>query len=404
VPARQPWDQHRAFAWILTALGATAFVGISVLAGAMLFPVHWPILSGYGQLALLFSLHLLLLVPPALGLGFLAWKRGARLPAALFALAALLVFPAAFVPVLAVFGSARQLNVSLSLADYLEHARTFNVGPPARERTVVFGVLGDGTKLELDVWWTGKPRLGPLRPAVLNVHGGAFTRGNRSATPEWNRWLNELGYEVFDVEYRLPPPPRFLDQVADVKAALGYIARHAAEYHVDPAAISVMGFSAGANLAMVAAFGMGDSRLPAAVDVPRVEVRCVINFYGPTDLALLYEQSSGPVYLRRALEAYLGGSPAAFPDRYALLSPLTHVTNRAPPTLTLMGKMDRTVPLLHTERLDRALANAGVPHETILLSGADHAFDTSWGAFATQVARAKLKQFLARCRTPGSAR
>ena len=73
-------------------------------------------------------------------------------------------------------------------------------------RSVVYGTAKDGTKLELDVWRTGQPNTGPLRPAIVFVHGGAWTHGNRSMVPEWNHWLNTLGYEVFDVEYRMPPP------------------------------------------------------------------------------------------------------------------------------------------------------------------------------------------------------
>jgi len=39
--------------------------------------------------------------------------------------------------------------------------------------------------------------------------------------PGWNRWLNELGYGVFDMEYRMPSPVRWLDEIGDVKSALG---------------------------------------------------------------------------------------------------------------------------------------------------------------------------------------
>jgi acetyl esterase/lipase len=221
-------------------------------------------------------------------------------------------------PVGATWLRARQLGVSLSLGEYIANGGRRNVGGPVRERTVAFGTA-DGKPLELDVWQTGQPSSGPLRPAILMVHGGGWIYGNRSSMPNWNRWLNELGYEVFDVEYRMPPPVRWLEEVGDVKAALGWIALHAAEYHVDPARISIMGGSAGGNLAMLAAYSMSDSTLPASIDVPRVTVKTVINFYGPSDMALIYRTCPSKD-VPPAMEKYIGGSPEQVPERYRALS------------------------------------------------------------------------------------
>ena len=144
----------------------------------------------------------------------------------------------------------------------------------------------------------------------------------------WPRWLNGLGYEVFDVEYELPPPARWQDEVGDVKCALGWVERHAAEYHLDPGRVSVMGYSAGGNLAMLAAYTMGDARLPASCNVAPVAVRSVVNLYGPADLTLLYRSSGSRDYIDNALRKYVGGSPSEFPARYRNLSPVSHVVRR----------------------------------------------------------------------------
>ena len=228
------------------------------------------------------------------------------------------------------------------------------------------------------------------------VHGGAWTHGNRSGSPDWNRWLNDLGYEVFDVEYRMPPPVRWLDEIGDVKSALGWIANHAAEYYVDPKRITVMGRSAGANLAMLAAYSANDAKLPPSTNVPAVAVRSVINLYGPVDLALLYRTSNSPGFVQPALVAYIGGAPDQCPDRFQELSPLTHITSAAPPTLTFLGTRDRLVSTEQAALLDAALSKANVPHETYLLPANDHGFDANWGGFGTQIARIKIKSFLAR--------
>jgi len=199
---------------------------------------------------------------------------------------------------------------------------------------------------------------------------------------------------VFDVEYRMPPPVRWLDEIGDVKSALGWVAVHAAEYHVDPSRISILGSSAGGNLALLAAYSAGDPTLPPSTDVPPVAIRSVINFYGPSDMALLYRTCKSPDYLRPLMREYIGGTPEEFPDRYRVLSPLGHVTTKAPPTITLLGDHDRLVSIDHAELLDHALSGVGVPHETYVLGANDHAFDVNWGGFGTQIARAEIKRFL----------
>jgi acetyl esterase/lipase len=391
-----PWKPRGWLAWLWAGVACVAAAWIGMLGLAMVLPVHWDGPGKYAQFALFFPLHLLVATPFLAGLGYAAARCRAALAAAVFGLLTLVVLLLALIPVFSLWWAARAWNAPLSLADYLENARHWNVGLPVPERSVGYGVAPDGTKLELDVWGTGRGRSGPLRPAVVLVHGGAWTKGNRSSLPGWNRWLNSLGYEVFDVEYRLPPPARFRDEVADVKAAIGFIAANAPEYHVDPTRISMMGGSAGANLALLAAYSMGDPRLPASTSVEPVAVRSVINLYGPTDLELIHRTASNPDYVRANLEEYIGGAPADFPDRYRLVSPLSHAGPKSPPTLTLTGASDRLVPAEHALRLDRALAQVGATHELYVLPATDHAFDVNWGGFATQIARAKIADFLAR--------
>ncbi len=130
---------------------------------------------------------------------------------------------------------AWQEDVPLSLNTYFAYATDIGLGSAQPGRTVVYGTTSDGTKLELDVWEPETALVTGLRPAIVKVHGGGFTEGARSELPNWNRWLNNLGYVVFDVDYRNPPTERHLDQVGDVKCALGWVAANAAKYHVDPA-------------------------------------------------------------------------------------------------------------------------------------------------------------------------
>ena len=55
---------------------------------------------------------------------------------------------------------------------------------------------------------------------------------------------------------------------------------------------------------------------------------------------------------------------------------------------------NRLISTGHAEALNQALSKAAVPHETYVLPGNDHGFDLNWGGWGTQVARAKISQFL----------
>ncbi len=382
---------------VRAALASAAFllaVTMTVVAYYMLNPVDFTGLGILGFIALTFPLHLLAITIVAAALGALTWRCGARLGAAMFGMGAVLTVVMALWPCLALWQRAREIDVSLSLGDYLANALRPNSGAPDPARSVVYGTAPDGAKLELDVWRATNADTDRPHPAFVRLHGGGWIQGRRGEFGAWNRWLNDLGYDVFDIEYRLDPPERWRDEVGDVKCALGWVAVHAASYEIDPARIGAMGYSAGAQLAMLAAFTPGDPQLPPSCDAPPVPVKIVVNFYGPTDLARGYDESGSLAYAQDALRQYIGGPPAEYPERYRAASPISHIGPGTPPTITLLGESDRIVTTDQAQILDAALTGAGVPHETYLLPATDHAFDLNWGGFATQIARAKIRQFL----------
>jgi acetyl esterase/lipase len=383
--------------WALTVLACPLTVITLALAVYFLDPANGTSLPhDLGARALSFSLHLLALSIVALGLGLLAWRLRAQLAGSVFVLVVILSSFLALSPSIAMWQLASKENVPLSLGTYLAYAAHRNNGGPQVERTLVYGTAADRTKLVLDIWLSDVTTTGSSSSAVVKVHGGGWTGGNRSQGIDWNRWLNQLGYHVFDVEYRMPPPERWKDEVGDVKCALGWVAANAPNYQINPTRISIMGFSAGGNLAMLAAYSMGDPRLPPSCDVPTVSVKSVINLYGPADLTLLYGSSGSRTYVQNVMRQYIGGPPTQYPDRYRAVSPLSYIGANTPPTLTLLGTSDHIVPIDQARSLDQALAQAGVTHETYLLPGNDHGFEVNWGGFGAQFAREEIKAFLRR--------
>lgn len=81
-------------------------------------------------------------------------------------------------------------------------------------------------------------------------------------------WLTSRGVTCIILKYRVPdsgPYPKSSAALQDAQRAVGLVRSHAAEWHIDPHRIGVLGFSAGAHLA--AALGTHyDQRLYDAMD------------------------------------------------------------------------------------------------------------------------------------------
>jgi len=382
-------------AWGAT-IGAILLFALTLVIGVcMTFPVPWDGLGKLGAAALAYPLHILFITATATVLAVISRVRRVRLALWLYAASAGLSAIMAILPAHMQWARAGHRGVTVSMWQYVHYAAHANIGNPQHDLSVTYGTSPNGWILELDVWRSGLGETGPLRPAMILLHGGAWTHGHRSLTPDWDRWLNSLGYEVFDVAYRLPTAAQERDEVGDVKSALGWVADHAAEYHVDPRRISVMGVSAGGNLAMLAAYTAGDTLLAPSTNVPIVQPRTVIGLYAPVELTRLYDSTASPAYLRANLRQYIGGSPSEMRDRYRALSPLSWLSPRSPPTLAFFGTSDRIVPEAQAVLLAAAMKTSSVAGEVIMLPTADHGFDTNWGSFATQLARARIQAFLA---------
>jgi acetyl esterase len=119
-------------------------------------------------------------------------------------------------------------------------------------------------RLLLDAWTPDGP--GPF-PAVIWVHGGGFTGGDKQPYPkELFASIEQAGYAWFSVNYRLAPRDHFPALSDDVESAVAYIKDHRGEFKIDPARLVLMGSSAGAHLvSLVGAKHKTENRVAAVV-------------------------------------------------------------------------------------------------------------------------------------------
>ncbi len=113
---------------------------------------------------------------------------------------------------------------------------------------------------------------GPFAAAII-VHGGGWVMGDRKHTVEpLFKPIADAGLAWFSISYRLAGSRGVTTAeqgissiltmgtaVDDVRQAVAFVKAHAAEYRVDPARIALVGESAGAQLASMAALKPGET-------------------------------------------------------------------------------------------------------------------------------------------------
>jgi acetyl esterase/lipase len=317
-------------------------------------------------------------------------------PASSMVLAAFAV-GVAMIPPLQALGLARERHVSLELGRYLRGS--FDIRPARPHQTLVYATV-DGRPLALDVY-RPPAASGPV-PAVIVIHGGGWSSGDKGETPQQSERLAAQGYAVFDIQYRLAPQPNWQSAVGDVKCAIGWVKQHArdAGIEVDPDRVTLLGRSAGGHLALLAAYAPTDPALPPSCPAADTRVESVIAFYAPTDMAWGYEHPTNPsVYASsQKLRGFLGGPPSTAAEAYQTCTIGNHVTAKVPRTLLIHGNQDQFVSPAHVHFLAPKLKAAGVIHDVVIIPYGQHGFDYVVGGLGNQIAESAVLRFLAAAR------
>jgi acetyl esterase/lipase len=164
-------------------------------------------------------------------------------------------------------------------------------------------------------------------------------------------WLNSIGVNCVLLKYRVPgsgPYPQSAAALQDAQRALGLVRLHAAEWHINPQRVGVLGFSAGGHLA-AAVSNHFDQRV-----------------YNPVDAA--DQMSCRPDF---AILIYPGALHQ--PDNLLGLDPSVQPNANTPPTFLAQAENDP----VHVENsLDYflALKNAKVPAELHVYAQGGHGF------------------------------
>lgn len=270
-----------------------------------------------------------------------------------------------------------------------------------RTQDVIYG-RKFGTALTMDVF---TPTANANGAAVIwVVSGGWFSSHDAISATQPLSPINELvgrGYTVFAVVHGSQPEYTIPEVLQDMHRAVRFIRFHAGDYHINPARIGITGGSAGGHLSLMqgVAGNNGDAAVTDRIERVSSRVQAVACFFPPTDF-LNYGKPGEHAIGSGVLSGF--AAPFAFheldPKRHVFvpitdeqrvleisrqISPITHVSADAPPTLIIHGDNDALVPLQQSQTFVKKLKDAGVPAELVVKPGAGH----GWADIAKDMPR-----------------
>jgi acetyl esterase/lipase len=196
------------------------------------------------------------------------------------------------------------------------------------------------------------PKSKAVAPAVVVFPGGGYNiLAIDLEGTEVCDWLNSAGMACVLVKYRVPntgPYPKSPAALEDAQRALGLVRQHAAEWHIDPNRLGVLGFSAGAHLAAALSTHV-DKRLYAAIDSAD-QLSCRPDF-----AVIIYP-------------GYLADDKSEFLDKLDI-----HPTANTPPSFIVQAE-DDPVHVENSTAYFLALKRVQVPAELHLYSEGGHGY------------------------------
>ncbi len=212
-------------------------------------------------------------------------------------------------------------------------------------------------------------------PVVLEIHGGGWAEGDKAGylSVSLARELTKGGYAVLSINYKLMQRAdnhgtkrqiAWPENLYDCKTAVRFLKKYSALLHIQPDRIVVMGESAGGHLALLTGYTADDECLNKGGQYrdQSNSLAVVVSLYGITDV-----YRCGP-------ESFIDEKTVNPAKELYWATPLSYVSSRTPPTLSIHGDADEVVPFDQGRRLHELLDGNSVENEFVRIKGGKHAF------------------------------
>lgn len=222
-------------------------------------------------------------------------------------------------------------------------------------------------------------------PCIIVIHGGSWSSGDSKQLPHLNSYLANRGYQVAAMNYRLAPKYKFPSQMEDTKEVIAYLVQHAKQLNIDTTNFVLLGRSAGAQIALLAAYTLHNPN-----------IKGVVSLYGPADMAWGAKIKSNKLVLDvdKVFSEYLGGLISEVPKVYEESTACNYLTRKSTPTLLIHGSNDALVSYYHSVRLAEKLKTNRVNYYFLNLPWATHGCDYNINGPSGQLSTYTIERFI----------
>ena len=124
--------------------------------------------------------------------------------------------------------------------------------------------------------------------ALVDVHGGAWSRNDRTSGAVHGRGLSASGLVVVSLDFRQGSAHKHPAASADVAAGVRYVRAHAGRLGIDPRRVGIVGSSSGGQLALLAGLKPGAPE-HAGTPIVTVEDHALIGGFGTCVIEACHE-------------------------------------------------------------------------------------------------------------------
>jgi acetyl esterase len=249
--------------------------------------------------------------------------------------------------------------------------------------------------------------------ALVDVHGGAWSRNDRTSGAVHGRGLAASGLVVVSLDFRQGSAYKHPAASADVAAGVRYVRAHAGRLGLDPRRVGIVGSSSGGQLALLAGLKPG---VPEHAGTPIVapdgspdagagdeSVAFVIALFPVADPLARFRyvvgrQDDGSGFdAKRLIAAHHGyfTSEAQMAEASVTRIVAARESRALPPVWLAHPALDDNVPAAITDAFVAAYQGAGGRIERVHFPGARHGF-TGQASADTDKALAMMRDFIGR--------
>jgi acetyl esterase/lipase len=229
---------------------------------------------------------------------------------------------------------------------------------------------------------------GPF-PMIVELHGGAWCKGDRLGDTIMNEPLARSGVVVAALDFRQPPESAYPGSMQDINYAVRWFKANAARFNARADRVALKGSSSGAHQAMLSAMRPADARyasitLPAGAPAVDARVQAVVLCWPVIDPLGRYQYAKKlkeggkpyPEVVDRVLPGHdqywvteanmTEGNPVMALERGEKVE--------MPPAIYIQGDKDQAHPRPHLERFVTAYRKAGGQVDLEILEGEAEGF------------------------------